>query len=281
MGAIHFSIDPDLTKLLVDKLGISSFVETGTFKGDSLASVRHLFRELHSCELSPELHAAACERFREDPDVHCHLGSSGDLLKGLAARFKDRPVLYWLDAHWCSADHTAGAESQCPLLEELEALAPLHKDSVVWIDDARYFMAPPPAPLVSEGWPTFHLVHERLRALSPSDWHHVIFANDTILFFPSAIEAEIDGYLKANGADWLAITHASRAVLSEALRCKDLLEGELEEKKRQIEEYKTHAEEARKQVYECQETIEGFRRSRSWKATKWLRSIEKRLGKRR
>jgi len=33
MGAIHFSIDPDLAALLVRGLGLLVFVETGTFKG--------------------------------------------------------------------------------------------------------------------------------------------------------------------------------------------------------------------------------------------------------
>lgn len=222
MGAIHFSIDPDLAALLSRKLGLTVFVETGTFKGDSVALMRPLFKELHTCELSPELHDAACRRFRDDPAIQCHLGSSPDQLRGLASRYSGQAVLYWLDAHWCSADHTAGEESQCPLLDELEAIAPLHPRSVVWIDDARYFMAPPPAPLVSKGWPSFQQVLERLQRLS-SGGHHLIFANDTILFYPAGITAEIEGYLREHGADWLAIAHDSR-ILPEALRGRDAFE---------------------------------------------------------
>ncbi|MEI7780659.1 MAG: hypothetical protein WCJ18_01885 [Planctomycetota bacterium] len=173
-----------------------------------MALVRPLFRELHTCELSPELHAAACRRFRADPAIHCHLGSSADQLRGLAERYAGQPVLYWLDAHWCSADHTAGKESQCPLLEELAELMPLHPRSVVWIDDARYFMSPPPAPLVSEGWPSFQQVLESCQRLSAGG-HHLIFANDTILLFPAEIAAVIADYLRNHGVDWLAIAHAS------------------------------------------------------------------------
>jgi len=208
MGAIHFSIDPDLAALLVRGLGLLVFVETGTFKGDSLALMRPLFKELHSCELSPELHAAAVKRFTHDPAIRCHFGSSAERLRNVAAAYDGRPVLYWLDAHWCSADHTAGEESQCPLLEELEAIALLHPDSVVWIDDARYFMAPPPAPLVSLGWPSFQQVLDRLQALS--NGHQLVFANDTILFHPRRIGPEIEDYLRHHGADWLAIAHSAR-----------------------------------------------------------------------
>ena len=214
MGAIHFSIDPALAALLATRLDLAVFIETGTFKGDSVAAVRPSFRELHTCELSPELHAAATQRFADDPAVHCHLGSSPDRLRALAAIHARHPVMYWLDAHWCSADHTAGHKSQCPLLEELEAIAPLHPESIVWIDDARYFMAPPPAPLEARGWPAFQQVLDRLRALSST--HHIVFANDTILFHPARIAGEVAAYLHAHGADWLAIAHASR--LTEELR---------------------------------------------------------------
>ena len=214
MGAIHFSIDPSLAALLVERLDLTVFIETGTFAGDSVAAVRTSFNELHTCELSPELHAAATRRFGDDPAVRCHCGSSPDWLRTLGTVQAGRPVMYWLDAHWCSADHAAGHESQCPLLDELEAIAPLHPDSVVWIDDARYFMAPPPAPLEVKGWPTFQQVLDRLRWLS-SD-HHLVFANDTLLFHPARIGAEIAAHLHAHGADWLAIAHAAR--LADELR---------------------------------------------------------------
>lgn len=214
MGAIHFSIDPALAALLATRLELAVFIETGTFKGDSVAAVRPFFRELHTCELSPELHVAAMQRFADDPAVHCHRGSSPDWLRALAASHARHPVMYWLDAHWCSAAQTAGQESQCPLLEELEAIAPLHPESIVWIDDARYFMAPPPAPLEARGWPTFQQVLERLQSLSAH--HHLVFANDTILFHPAGIADEVATYLHTHGADWLAIAHASR--LTEELR---------------------------------------------------------------
>lgn len=214
MGAIHFSIDPALAALLATRLEIGVFIETGTFQGDSVAAVRPTFQELHTCELSPELHAAATRRFADDPAVHCHRGSSPDRLRALATIHAHHPVMYWLDAHWCSAAHTVGQETQCPLLEELEAIAPLHPESIVWIDDARYFMSPPTAPLEARGWPTFQQVLDRLQALSAD--HHVVFANDTILFHPARIAGDVAAYLHTHGADWLAIAHASR--LAEELR---------------------------------------------------------------
>jgi hypothetical protein len=222
MGAIHFSIDPALAALLASQLDLAVFIETGTYKGDSVAAVRPLFRELHTCELSPELHAAATLRFNDDPAVHCHLGSSPDRLRALAAAHGRRPVMYWLDAHWCSAVHAVGQESQCPLLEELAAIAPLHPESVVWIDDARYFMAPPTAPLETKGWPTFQQVIDRLRSLSPA--HQLVVANDTLLFHPARTSGTIAAHLHTHGADWLAISHAARSAEELRAECDRLRE---------------------------------------------------------
>jgi hypothetical protein len=207
MGAIHFSIDVNFAELLARELDISSFVETGTFKGDSVALVRSIFSEIHTCELSSELHQAALRRFEADKAVTCHLGSAGDLLKCISQQLVGRPVLYWLDAHWCAGENTAGEESQCPLLEELDAIYPLHPNSVVWIDDARYFMSPPPKPHVSKGWPRWHEVQKKLMWLA-GDTHRFVFANDTILLYPNKIDELVYDYLWENGLDMVKVTYA-------------------------------------------------------------------------
>ena len=212
MGAIHFSIDVNLAELLARELGISSFVETGTFKGDSVALVRSIFSEIHTCELSSELHQAALRRFEADKAVTCHLGSAGDLLKCISQQLVGRPVLYWLDAHWCAGENTAGEESQCPLLEELDAIYPLHPNSVVWIDDARYFMSPPPKPHVSKGWPRWHEVQKKLMWLA-GDTHRFVFANDTILLYPNKIDELVYDYLWENGVDLVKIALAHKEKL--------------------------------------------------------------------
>ena len=245
MGAIHFSIDPLLAGLLASRLDLSVFIETGTFHGDSVAVVRQFFKEIHTCELSPELYAAAAQRFANDPVVGCHLASSSDWLPTIVPRYSGRPVMFWLDAHWCVAGHTKGEESQCPLLDELKALGPLHADSVIWIDDARYFTAPPPQPLQAKGWPTFQQVLERLQSLSKV--HHVVLADDTILFYPQKVSSEVAEYLHVHGTDWLAIAHNSRLIpeLNQGLQAK---EKALQETHKAREEAQTKATELNQQL---------------------------------
>jgi hypothetical protein len=212
MGAIHFSIDIKLAELLANQLHINTFVETGTFHGDSVELVRPLFQEIHTCELSSELHQKACRRFEGISGIHCHLGPSEQNLRKICQQLKGIPILYWLDAHWCAAENTAGEESQCPLLEELDSITPLHPDSVVWIDDARYFMSPPPKPHVCKGWPKWHEVHAKLSAIG-GDSHQYVFANDTILLYPKRLDDNICNYLWENGVDLVKIALAHKEKL--------------------------------------------------------------------
>ena len=217
MGAINFSIDKELARLLAEMLSIKSFVETGTFQGDSVASVLDLFDRLDTCELSEKLYLAAKKRFDTEPKVTCHHGDSPEFLRSISRELSGQPILYWLDAHWCSADQTVESDSPCPLLRELEEIGELHPDSVIWIDDARYFLSPPPSPLKSTGWPTFHAVMEMMLKLGRGN-HRIICANDTLLLYPVRIEPAVMEYLHVKGADWLDISHKAKVVIPELIK---------------------------------------------------------------
>jgi hypothetical protein len=182
--------------------------------------VEHLFDEIHTCELSPTLHFAAAQKFKEKSSIHCHLGHSPDLLKKIVPALAGRPALFWLDAYWCGAEGGGVCENQCPLLEELDAIGPLDSRSAVWIDDARYFQAPPPKPLDREGWPTFHQVLERLLRIGAAT-HWLIFANDTMLFYLVTCEAPVLEYLYHEGVDWLAIAHSANTILPQVVAARD------------------------------------------------------------
>src|SRR5919204_2716903 len=138
MGAVSFSIDAGLVSRLHTVLPLQVFVETGTYEGASVRAVLPQFEELHTIELSAQLYARAADVFASEPKVHVHHGRSRDVLRELVPKLRRRPVLYWLDAHWCD-DRGVGVEEQCPLLEELEAIASISNRSVVLVDDARLF----------------------------------------------------------------------------------------------------------------------------------------------
>ncbi len=208
MGAVSFSIDLGLVNALKEAIPLDVFVETGTFRGDTVELVKDCFLEIHTVELSPEYFEAARFRFK----VHAHIdlvhGDSAMVLATWASRLHDKSVLYFLDAHWCVADNTAGETSQCPLLDEILGIGQLNAASLIVIDDARLFLAPPSAPHEISHWPGFNEVLEALRATSPT--HRVMVLNDTIVFFPPVAGSALLEYAQHAGTDWLAVTSKIR-----------------------------------------------------------------------
>jgi hypothetical protein len=140
--------------------GARSFVETGTWRGHSLFHLRRTFDELHSIELMPELYVTNCRTLRHFRNVFLYHGNSGSLL---AAILKDmpQPCVFWLDGHY-SGPGTARAESDTPIMEELEAVfaLPPGKNTVL-IDDARLFTG-------ADGYPTLEFLKSATLSARPN-----------------------------------------------------------------------------------------------------------------
>lgn len=205
MGAITFSLDQRLVKALTSALPADAFVETGTFKGDTLASVQSYFLELYSIELSREYFEKTRLRFPGDSRIRLIHDDSGVALRNVAAQLRGRPTIFFLDAHWCEAIHTAGtgSQSQCPLIRELRGIDKLEPESVVIVDDARLFLCTPPVPHEVSHWPEFSEVLNALTRLS--DEHELMVVNDYIVFYPRRIREALKVYAREYGVDWLGI----------------------------------------------------------------------------
>ncbi len=208
MGAVVFSLDSRLVECLQDVISLSVLVETGTFRGDTVSEFIDRFEEIHSVELSPDLCRAAQTRFANQPHVHVHEGDSATVLRNLRGRFEGQGVLYWLDAHWCVADGTAGQTSQCPLLQELAALKTIDDQSVILIDDARLYLCPPADPHEVSQWPSWQAIINGLTEVS--DRHEMMVVNDVIAFYPVAARTALQRYARLHSVDWLATMHLSR-----------------------------------------------------------------------
>jgi glycosyltransferase involved in cell wall biosynthesis len=208
MGAVSFSLDSQLVDALQSALKLEVLVETGTFKGDTAAAVQGSFDRIISIELSQELWAEAAKRFADQPHVQILQGDSAEQLRTLSPELQSKNALYWLDAHWCVADGTAGELSQCPLLQELQAIDRLNNGSVVLIDDARLFLAPPLAPHEISQWPAFNEIVKALQGLSAN--HELMIVNDVIAFFPAVAKGALQRYAQAQGMDWLLAANTLR-----------------------------------------------------------------------
>lgn len=201
MGAVTFSLDPRLLECLRACLPLTTFVETGTFKGDAVALVAPHVERVVTIEYSEPLWKEAVARFEGTANVELLLGDSPEVLARICPALRDTPTLFWLDAHWCVADNTAGDHSQCPLLEEIAAIGPLGPSSVILIDDARLFLAPPPEPHDVTHWPSLDQILAALRGLS--ERHEVMVVNDVIAFYPREIERAVEAHARKHGVDWL------------------------------------------------------------------------------
>jgi len=256
VGAVDFSIDADLIAHLRTTLPFEVFVETGTFEGEAVARMLPFFEEIHTIELSDEYFARAANRFRRDGAVDLHHGDSAYELRSLRPRLQNRSVLYWLDAHWCVADGTAGESWQCPLLDELAALEKLNDRSVVLIDDARLFLSPPPSSHEVSDWPSFQQVLQALLRLS--EGHEIVVVNDVIVFFPGYVTASIVEYAHAKSIDLLATVNRIETLERE----RALLEVVLEERLTAINDL-TRAAEERLAIIEVMEAaLAAFESSR-------------------
>jgi len=256
MGAVNFSIDLGLVAALKRVLPLDVLVETGTFRGDTVELVKDQFGEILTVELSPEYCEAARSRFADLRHVDIVHGDSAKVLTEWIPRLRERSVLYFLDAHWCVADNTAGEASQCPLLAEIKAIDRLNAESLVVIDDARLFLAPPPAPHEISQWPSLNEVIEALRGLS--DDHLVMVLNDNIIYYPRVVEAVVRNYGHAHGVDWLDVLHKTRDY-DNLHRQFDGLQRQSEEKDQEIKSLKVAGDEKDAEIDEKDAEIDSLK----------------------
>ena len=79
--------------------GLESFVETGTNSGDSVEYARHIFKNVYSVELDPNLYTMCETKFKGVDNVHLLFGDSEIELEKLMDTLPHENILFWLDAH--------------------------------------------------------------------------------------------------------------------------------------------------------------------------------------
>lgn len=118
------------------------FIETGTFKGESLEFAATLpFKELYSCDVSKRHYVNAKEKFKSNEKIKLYLESSHTLLKKIIDCSKT--TTFWLDGHWqnINADEINHDATECPLKIELEHIFSFKwiKPPLILIDDAEHY----------------------------------------------------------------------------------------------------------------------------------------------
>ena len=121
---------------LRDELNISTFVETGTFKGINAKFHAQNFKEVLTCELLDEYFKMAKERLKNYKNVHIFKKSSPDFLKWFIKEYKQQKrtdiVFFYLDAHFYDPNLPPG--QKWVVINELKALKGF-KNCIICIHD--------------------------------------------------------------------------------------------------------------------------------------------------
>lgn len=204
MGIWQMGMPQDLALYLQGLMQIDTFVETGTFHGDTSSWAAGCFSRVISIELSRELHARAVEKLADKGIEFLH-GDSAELLPAVCGRL-DTPAMFWLDAHFC-AGPSAGSGQPNPLLREVESIIRIQPGACILVDDARLVLMPPPLPHAIDEYPE---LWELLLALNPAGSRYVFHYADVFGSVPRHFAGTLKGWLQGRA------TEADRAHWDEA-----------------------------------------------------------------
>ena len=129
-----------LQVLLRNGVADATWVETGTYLGDTTAFLSRHARQVYSIEPAPALFEQAQRRFRRTPHVHILAGTSEQQLPQLLPTLSG-DVNFWLDGHY-SAGMTYQGSVDTPIVSELgciESHLARYRNVVVLVDDVRCF----------------------------------------------------------------------------------------------------------------------------------------------
>lgn len=114
------------------------FVETGTYMGDTVDSLKYFFKKLYTVEMNKKLYINAAKYFKGYRKIEVIRGDSGIILPKILKNIHE-PSLFWLDAHYCG-EGTARGNKDTPIMKEINYLIKVQKYChIVLIDDARLF----------------------------------------------------------------------------------------------------------------------------------------------
>ncbi|MBT4485768.1 MAG: hypothetical protein HOC71_19030 [Candidatus Latescibacteria bacterium] len=120
------------------RFSCDTIVETGTYLGEMVYSVKDVFDRLYSIEIDRTLARKAQKRFSKYDRITILQGDSGEVLREILAEITT-PCLFWLDSHY-SGGLTSKGEFDTPVMQELTHIFNHDvRDYVVLIDDARCF----------------------------------------------------------------------------------------------------------------------------------------------
>lgn len=179
----------DLIKRIVTAFDVPYFVETGTAGGESVRVAASMFEKCWTIELIQERYEANIH-WQWPSNISFLHGDSVEFLPELAKGFKKEYALYWLDAHYSDNKRSEEGVIECPLLQEIEAIATKYSGAILLIDDARLFLGPPPWPNDPRQWPRIEEIFATIK--KNYEWHYTTIVDDYIVSLPDPLKDVLD-----------------------------------------------------------------------------------------
>lgn len=193
MGYVTFSMPREIVMEFQKAGDIQNFVETGTFKGGTCFWAAQHFNKVATIEIDPKISKETSSRSDCPSNIDFYIGDSKDVIKEVINSLDGRAI-YWLDGHWCNTSEF-GKDDECPLMDELKAIA-TRKSDLILIDDARAFLGPLPPPHNSDSWPRIDEIIIFLKSKFPESF--VTISEDVIFCIPKDLIHVFDKHWKKN-----------------------------------------------------------------------------------
>ena len=142
------SLDQRLMENLIKEFKIDTFIESGTYMGETTATAAKLFKEVHTVELYQAMAEAAKTRFIKDHNITVYHGSSAEVFDDIIPKLnqKGATILFYLDAHYCgegTAIDKEGPNSPDGITAVRKEIASIKRwrpeNCVILVDDIRGF----------------------------------------------------------------------------------------------------------------------------------------------
>ncbi len=170
-------------ELLQKLFQIDTFIESGTYLGDTTENASQVFSQVHTIELASGLYEKAKARFANHRNVNVYFGDSAKELPHILTAPQGK-ILFFLDGHFSKRD-TAKGDKNTPISGEIEAIIQSGiKDSIIIVDDVRFFqnsMYEDPDPAVAD-YPSLLELFKQCQKINPD--YQIAVIGDLALIYP-------------------------------------------------------------------------------------------------
>ena len=190
-----WAFDESLLNFLNSTFHIDTFIESGTYAGDTTEKASRIFNQVYSIELSHNYYSKALSRFKNYKNISLYCGDSPEVLSSLLPLVKAK-ICFFLDGHFSGGTTACSINGSTPILAELKAIKESNiNDAVIMIDDIRLFQKTLSNNSSANGYPTLKEVYGAIKEINPL-YDFIVFGDVSIAFLHN-LKHKVSPFLRA------------------------------------------------------------------------------------